>query len=897
MLNKVEKKMKVKHIDSVVTPGKITAYQDGVCTIVGLSDCKIGSRINILTQGFKTATALVLNIKQHYINAIMLGDEQYVAVGDIAILKENLLSLGVNFNLYGKIINALGKIQYGEKLKRNDETKNKGKLEGSFVIEQKATGIIDRVPIRRPLMTGVKAVDNLIPIGKGQRELIIGDKQTGKTSIALDTILNYKETNNNIKKAGKGNLTLEELRRINWFVYCGIGQKQSTVLNIYKVLKTSNTEWYTSIVNASAADSAALQFLCPYTGTTLAEYVRDVIGGDSIVIFDDLSKHAVAYRQMSLLLRRPPGREAYPGDVFYLHSRLLERAGALTNVYSYNGLLQDIIKRGSITALPIIETQAGDVSAYIPTNVISITDGQIFLESELFYRGIHPAINVGLSVSRIGSNAQYPILKTSGASLKVELAQYREVENFATFGAELDDFMVKLLFRGENIIEILKQDVNKPESLIQQVTQLFLSIGLNKKFENNFRENIKSGSRIFSNSLPLNHNESWLEILRLNCNSFSVEDVKPFIKAIFTFAFNSKFDIMSKTKSAGETLLEMLSKSPSFFFNDMVNCYLINNMKNDDISITYNLYDYGANNLHRKQLGPRAKTLFKNQLCGFDLFLHNLTLCNDQKKKKHLYKVFSYTEEEKSRTMLKIMRGDYEDFTNEIYQGYKIVEGHIKYGGNSHRSSPKAHPFDPNPCPYTWLRSRAYDEPDFSREYMRFKYVFRKKNFETFGWSNFIENRIFSIIFSSFFLFAYTDLEWLIWRRYGGKNLLKLINLQIDELFGFIKYFVTEFTYNILRSEEMIQKCKLFENFYSASLLADITHEKKRDVKKDKYENFVRGSVEKLFNAVIRHDRLEYRIARFWSEPKLNKQKCRGLVREAYYRRLYPDKPYTADKF
>jgi len=370
--------------------------------------------------------------------------------------------------MFGNVVDALG------------QNKLTGFFPGSNVerfglVEKKAAGIIDRVPVNIPLRTGLKAIDSLVPIGRGQRELIIGDRQTGKTAVGIDTILNYAVLNNNIKNF-KSTISLQALRQVVWFIYAAVAQKQSSVSEISIRLAKRNALWYTAIISSTAADSAPLQFLVPYSACTLGEYIRDFVGGHCTVIYDDLSKHAVAYRQMSLLLRRPPGREAFPGDVFYIHSRLLERAGALRHLtylkyITFNKARTLTVKRmeffkiptvqprGTLTALPIIETQAGDVSAYIPTNVISITDGQIFLETELFYKGIRPAINVGLSVSRVGSAAQPFIMKKVSGSLKMELAQYREVESFAKLSSSLDSQTQRILLRGENLIEILKQNV------------------------------------------------------------------------------------------------------------------------------------------------------------------------------------------------------------------------------------------------------------------------------------------------------------------------------------------------------------------------------------------------------------------------------------------------------
>merc|ERR1711981_1559764 len=322
-------------------------------------------------------------------------------------------------------------------------------------VELKAPGIIPRQSVHEPMTTGLKAVDSLIPVGRGQRELIIGDRQTGKTAIAIDTILNQKAIN-------EGPNVKEHL----YCMYVAIGQKRSTVAQLFEILRKNDCFKYTTIVAATASDAAPLQFLAPYTGCAMAEYFRDN-GKHAVIFYDDLSKQAVAYRQMSLLLRRPPGREAYPGDVFYLHSRLLERAAKMS---------EDTHKGGSLTALPVIETQGGDVSAYVPTNVISITDGQIFLETELFYKGIRPAVNVGLSVSRVGSSAQTKSMKSVAGSIKLELAQYREMAAFAQFGSDLDASTQQLLNRGSKLTELLKQDQYSPMTVAEQVISVFCGV-------------------------------------------------------------------------------------------------------------------------------------------------------------------------------------------------------------------------------------------------------------------------------------------------------------------------------------------------------------------------------------------------------------------------------------
>ena len=377
---------------------------------------------------------------------VIFGDDRTIKEGDVVKRTGAIVDTPVGKQLLGRVVDALGnpidgKGDLGKKLEKKR-------------VEVKAPGIIPRKSVNQPMQTGLKAIDSLIPIGRGQRELIIGDRQTGKTAVAIDTIINQKEIN----KSG------EEKDKL-YCIYVAIGQKRSTVAQIVKSLEDAGAMEYTTIVSATASEPAPLQFLAPYTGCTMGEYFRDN-GMHALIIYDDLSKQAVAYRQMSLLLRRPPGREAYPGDVFYLHSRLLERAAKLN----------DEKGGGSLTALPIIETQAGDVSAFIPTNVISITDGQIFLETELFNQGVRPAVNVGLSVSRVGSAAQTKAMKKVAGSIKLELAQYREMAAFAQFGSDLDAATQKLLNRGSKLTELLKQDQYSPMTVAQQVIAVFSGV-------------------------------------------------------------------------------------------------------------------------------------------------------------------------------------------------------------------------------------------------------------------------------------------------------------------------------------------------------------------------------------------------------------------------------------
>jgi len=389
---------------------------------------------------------MALNLESDNVGVVIFGDDRSIKEGDTVKRTGAIVDTPVGKSLLGRVVDALGNPIDG----KGDIDK---KLERKRV-EVKAPGIIPRQSVNQPMQTGLKAIDSLIPIGRGQRELIIGDRQTGKTAVAIDTIINQKEIN----KSG------EEKDKL-YCIYVAIGQKRSTVAQIVKSLEDAGAMEYTTIVSATASDPAPLQFLAPYTGCTMGEYFRDN-GMHALIIYDDLSKQAVAYRQMSLLLRRPPGREAYPGDVFYLHSRLLERAARLN----------DNKGGGSLTALPIIETQAGDVSAYIPTNVISITDGQIFLETELFNQGIRPAVNVGLSVSRVGSAAQTKAMKKVAGSIKLELAQYREMAAFAQFGSDLDASTQKLLNRGSKLTELLKQDQYSPMPVAQQVIAVFSGV-------------------------------------------------------------------------------------------------------------------------------------------------------------------------------------------------------------------------------------------------------------------------------------------------------------------------------------------------------------------------------------------------------------------------------------
>jgi len=447
--------------------GKVLSVGDGIARVFGLDNVQAGEMVEF-EDGSK---GMALNLESDNVGVVVFGDDRKIKEGSIVKRTGSIVDSPVGKELLGRVLDGLGNpIDGKENLSEKIERKR---------VEVKAPGIIPRQSVSEPMQTGLKAIDTLIPVGRGQRELIIGDRQTGKTAVAIDAIINQKAINES-----------DDEKKKLYCVYVAIGQKRSTVAQIVKTLEDAGAMKYTTVVAATASDAAPLQFLAPYTGCTIGEYYRDN-GMHALIIYDDLSKQAVAYRQMSLLLRRPPGREAYPGDVFYLHSRLLERAAKLSDV---NG-------GGSLTALPIIETQAGDVSAYIPTNVISITDGQIFLETQLFNQGIRPAVNVGLSVSRVGSAAQTKAMKKVAGSIKLELAQYREMAAFAQFGSDLDATTQKLLNRGSKLTELLKQDQYSPLTVAEQVITVFTGvrgylddIELNqiKNFEKDILEKIKN---------------------------------------------------------------------------------------------------------------------------------------------------------------------------------------------------------------------------------------------------------------------------------------------------------------------------------------------------------------------------------------------------------------------
>ncbi|CAG2243889.1 ATP1 [Mytilus edulis] len=421
--------------------GRVLSIGDGIARVYGLKNIQAEEMVEF-SSGLK---GMALNLERDNVGVVVFGNDKLIKEGDIVKRTGAIVDVPIGKEILGRVVDALGIPIDGKGPLGTEERARVG---------VKAPGIIPRISVKEPMQTGIKAVDSLVPIGRGQRELIIGDRQTGKTAIAIDTIINQKKFN----EAGDEKAKL-------YCIYVAIGQKRSTVAQIVKRLTDADAMKYTIIVSATASDAAPLQYLAPYSGCAMGEYFRDN-GMHAVIIYDDLSKQAVAYRQMSLLLRRPPGREAYPGDVFYLHSRLLERAAKMND--NHGG--------GSLTALPIIETQAGDVSAYIPTNVISITDGQIFLETELFFKGIRPAINVGLSVSRVGSAAQTKSMKQVAGSMKLELAQYREVAAFAQFGSDLDQATQNLLNRGVRLTELLKQGQYVPMPIEEQVAIIYAGV-------------------------------------------------------------------------------------------------------------------------------------------------------------------------------------------------------------------------------------------------------------------------------------------------------------------------------------------------------------------------------------------------------------------------------------
>jgi len=434
--------------------GTVLQVGDGIARVYGLSNVQYGE----LVQFDSGLEGIVLNLEEDNVGVVLLGPSKEIKEGDTVKRTQRIASINVGEKIVGRVVNSLGKPIDG-----------KGDIEGKLYempLERKAPGVIFRQPVSEPLQTGIKSIDAMIPVGRGQRELVIGDRQTGKTTVCIDTILNQKE----FYDAGEP----------VYCIYVAIGQKASTIAGIAKMLENKGALAYTTIVAANASDPAPMQVYAPFTGAAIGEFFRDT-GRPALIIYDDLSKQAVAYREVSLLLRRPPGREAYPGDVFYLHSRLLERSSKVIaddriakNMNDLPDSLKSLVKGGgSLTALPIIETQAGDVSAYIPTNVISITDGQIFLESNLFNAGVRPAINVGISVSRVGGSAQIKSMKKVAGTLKLDQAQYRELEAFAKFGSDLDDVTLNVLEKGKRNVEILKQAQNDPFPVENQVAIIF----------------------------------------------------------------------------------------------------------------------------------------------------------------------------------------------------------------------------------------------------------------------------------------------------------------------------------------------------------------------------------------------------------------------------------------
>ncbi|HEX3350050.1 MAG TPA: F0F1 ATP synthase subunit alpha [Acetobacteraceae bacterium] len=426
---------------NVSETGQVLSVGDGIARVFGLQNVMAGELVEFPGAGL---TGMVLNLESDNVGIVVFGDDRAIREGDTVSRTQRIVDAPVGKHLLGRVVDGLGQ-----------PIDDKGPIEGERRrVEVKAPGIIPRKSVHEPVQTGIKAIDALIPIGRGQRELIIGDRQTGKTAVIVDSIINQKHIN----QGG------DESRKL-YCIYVAIGQKRSTVAQLVRTLEENGAMEYTIVVAATASDPAPMQFLAPYTGCTMGEYFRDN-GMHAVIFYDDLSKQAVAYRQMSLLLRRPPGREAYPGDVFYLHSRLLERAAKMSDAHG----------AGSLTALPVIETQAGDVSAYIPTNVISITDGQIFLETELFFKGIRPAVNVGISVSRVGSAAQIKAMKQVAGRIKLDLAQYREMAAFAQFSSDLDQTTQNLLARGARLTELLKQPQFSPVPVEEQVVAIFAGV-------------------------------------------------------------------------------------------------------------------------------------------------------------------------------------------------------------------------------------------------------------------------------------------------------------------------------------------------------------------------------------------------------------------------------------
>jgi len=495
-ISNYDQNAKISEVGTVLNVG------DGIARVYGLDNVQAGEMVEFPGK----ILGMALNLEEDNVGVVIFGNDREIKEGDVVKRTGNIVEVPVGKGLLGRVVDGLGQPIDGKEKLKNVQNQR---------VEVKAPGIMPRKSVHEPMQTGIKAIDSLIPIGRGQRELIIGDRQTGKTAVIVDTILNQREVN-----AGK-----DESKKL-YCIYVSIGQKRSTVAQIVKTLEDYDALDYSIVVAATASDPAPLQFLAPYTGCAMGEFFRDN-SMHAVIFYDDLSKQAVAYRQMSLLLRRPPGREAYPGDVFYIHSRLLERAAKMS----------DKRGSGSLTALPVIETQAGDVSAYIPTNVISITDGQIFLETELFFKGIRPAVNVGLSVSRVGSAAQIKAMKQVSGSIKLDLAQFREMEAFSQFASDLDQSTRMLLERGRRLTEILKQPQYTPLSVEEQVIVIFAGVNgfLDKidisditNFEKELLLQLKSDGKYIISELKKNQNIS--DELKLKIESFVSNVTKKFVK-------------------------------------------------------------------------------------------------------------------------------------------------------------------------------------------------------------------------------------------------------------------------------------------------------------------------------------------------------------------------------
>ena len=491
-------RQQLSHVDDAATleeVGTVLQIGDGIARVYGLNGVRQGELVEF-ANGVK---AIALNLEEDNVGVVLMGDYMAIKEGDKVKRTNKIASIQVGNGMAGRVVNTLG-----------EPIDGKGPIQGELYempLERKAPGVIFREPVKEPLQTGIKAIDAMIPIGRGQRELVIGDRQTGKTAICVDTIINQKEFH------AAGNTV--------YCIYVAIGQKASTVAQVMKTLEENGAMPYTTIVAASASEPAPLQFYAPFAGAAIGEFFRDT-GRPALIIYDDLSKQAVAYREVSLLLRRPPGREAYPGDVFYLHSRLLERAAKVINNNEVAKQMNDLPESirhlvkggGSLTALPIIETQAGDVSAYIPTNVISITDGQIFLESNLFNSGIRPAINVGISVSRVGGNAQIKSMKKVAGTLKLDQAQYREMEAFSKFGGDLDATTKNIIDKGARNVEILKQLQFNPYSVEKQVAMIYL--GTNNLIREVPVKNVKAFEETFLQQMELKHSDVLKEFKKGN---------------------------------------------------------------------------------------------------------------------------------------------------------------------------------------------------------------------------------------------------------------------------------------------------------------------------------------------------------------------------------------------